>query len=122
MPSVHTTRTITAATLTANQYTVTQEGAVISTKYRQPRALKQAVNQYGYRVVNLRLNGKSELWLVHRLVACVHLPQIEGKPYVNHIIPSKDNNAASNLEWCTHRENMEHALINNCAGALTRYQ
>ncbi len=46
-----------------------------------------------------------EGYLVHRLVALAFCPKEEGKEYVNHIDGNPTNNKASNLEWCSHKDN-----------------
>ncbi|RHZ66454.1 hypothetical protein Glove_307g47 [Diversispora epigaea] len=33
----------------------------------------------------------------------------EGKEYVNHIDENSTNNKTSNLEWCSQKENFQHA-------------
>jgi len=63
-------------------------------------------NNKGYRMVDTR--EKRNIF-VHRMVASVFCPNLDNKPYVNHIDGNPSNNAASNLEWCTHAENMRHA-------------
>ena len=71
----------------------------------------------GYReaVYNIQKNGyvKVTKWLKHRLVAEAFIDKIAGKEHVNHIDGNKLNNNVNNLEWCTHKENVHHAIKNN---------
>jgi HNH endonuclease len=48
----------------------------------------------------------------HLLVAMAFLPGKTASEEVNHIDFDKLNNAVTNLEWCSHAENMAHARDN----------
>lgn len=79
-----------------------------------PVILKCKTSSDGYRDVMLsRSDAKSCYLRVHRLVATAFIPNPENKPLVNHKDVNKLNNNASNLEWCTSRENIIHAFKNN---------
>lgn len=71
------------------------------------RILGQWPNQDGYMLV--RLSNPRGMARVHRLVAEAFIQNPEGKPCVNHIDCVPDNNAATNLEWCTQKENIAHS-------------
>lgn len=79
----------------------------------------------GYLVTDLYMNGKRSTERVHRLVAIEFVPNPDGKPEVNHRDGNKHNNAASNLEWVTKKENCRHAWDNGLArpsyGGLGRH-
>lgn len=80
------------------------------------KLLKQGIVG-GYKQVVLSgkiANGKR--MYVQRLVAQAFIPNLENKPFVNHMDCIKTNNHFSNLEWVTARENMIHASRN---GILT---
>jgi hypothetical protein len=65
----------------------------------------------GYYEVKLydQNKNKSIHFRVHRLVAATFIDNPECKRTVNHIDGDKSNNAVSNLEWATHKENLRHA-------------
>ena len=68
---------------------------------------------YGYYFVNIfDSNGKVRNRSIHRLVTTAFIPNPENKPWVNHKDCNKMNNHVSNLEWCTERENYDHAIKN----------
>jgi hypothetical protein len=64
----------------------------------------------GYPAIIARRNCKSVRLAVHRALAQLFIPNPGAKPCINHIDGDKANFALSNLEWCTHRENMRHAF------------
>jgi len=46
---------------------------------------------------------------LHRIIAMAYIPNPENKPCINHIDNNPLNNSIENLEWCTYKENTEHA-------------
>lgn len=71
---------------------------------------KPVKTKLGYMRVGLKSNNKSRDYLVHRLVAQTFIPNPKNKRYVNHKNGNKEDNRVDNLEWCTHKENMQHAV------------
>lgn len=55
-------------------------------------------------------NNIKKTFLLHRIIALAFIPNIENKPFVNHIDGDKHNYSISNLEWVTSSENCIHAL------------
>ena len=61
-------------------------------------------------VVSLWKNRKREMFLVHRLIAATFIQNLENKSDINHKDGNPLNNEISNLEWCSKKENMKHAI------------
>ena len=73
------------------------------------KILKQADTTTGYKKVKL-CNGNKKDYKIHRLVAYAFIPLVEGKEIINHKDGNPLNNIVNNLEWCTQKENVIHAL------------
>ena len=87
-------------------YLVSDCGEIYS-KYSN-KILRPVCHNNGYMCVELFNNGKSKIMSVHRIVATAFLPNPCSFPQVNHKDENKANNAASNLEWCTAKYNMNY--------------
>lgn len=84
-----------------------------STHLYKGKTLKPMLQNNGYYTVTLCYNQKYKIVGVHRLVAQAFIPNPDNKPQVNHIDGNKMNNCVDNLEYCTAKENMQHAFKNN---------
>jgi hypothetical protein len=75
------------------------------------RELRQGTDADGYRVVWLQVNGRRRIFRVHRLVLEAFNP-VSGSSLldVNHKNFDRSDNRLENLEWCTRRENIHHAI------------
>lgn len=74
--------------------------------YGSEHILKLSNNKCGYPKV--RLNGKT--YLVHRLVALTFIPNLDGKPEVDHINTIRTDNRVENLRWSTRKENTNNPV------------
>ena len=102
---------------TYGKYSIDEYGRVKRnpkpSKTRKDRGVKERIlkpwkNNKGYYLVALRINNKTEKFLVHRLVAMVFIDNPEGYKLVNHKDSNTENNHVSNLEWCNHSQNNKH--------------
>jgi hypothetical protein len=62
----------------------------------------------------------SVTYRLHRLVAMTFLENPDNKEQVNHIDGNKTNNAVSNLEWVTNKENQLHKIKTGLGNCFTR--
>ena len=93
-------------------YQISNMGRVKSFHKNRERILKNAIGTTGYYYVQLYKNCAFKNEKVHRLVARAFTPNPSNLPCVNHIDSNKLNNCIKNLEWCTHGENITHAIKN----------
>lgn len=90
-------------------YLTSNLGNIYSTKTK--KTLRMAKSK-GYNYITIYTHLGQKTFALHRLVAKAFISRIEGKDCVNHINEIKTDNRSSNLEWCTHNENMNHGTRN----------
>ena len=88
-------------------YEVSEDGLVRTVA---GRLCGQWPNQSGYMLVRLTQGSMQtrRLARVHRLVAEAFIPNPSRLPCVNHKDHDRQNNRATNLEWCTQADNLRH--------------
>ena len=88
-------------------YIISEFGDVYSLKTSK---IISATMSRGYRTIGLRLSGKTFMHKIHRLVLMAFKSMPNHKHVANHIDGNKLNNHISNLEWCSQKENVRHAI------------
>lgn len=92
-----------------DNYLCSEEGEIYSLLTN--KIMKTHNDKDGYQCLRMTVEkGKAVTVKAHRLIAQTFLPNPENKPQVNHKDGNKMNNAVSNLEWCTNKENQKHAI------------
>ena len=78
--------------------------------YDRELILKQTKDKYGYMRVMLCKDNRKYLFTVHKLVGKTFLDNPNNLPQINHINGIKTDNRVCNLEYCTAKENTNHAF------------
>ena len=73
-----------------------------------PKIKTPSIKKNGYLEVALYKNGNRKYITIHRLVAQAFVPNPEAKPVIDHKDRNRQNNHASNLQWCSLSENMNN--------------
>lgn len=94
-------------------YYASESGDIYSKNWKWNKwlnILKKWIDWSGYQIVTLCKDKKRTTKSVHRLVITAIL--WESELYVNHKNGIKTDNRIDNLEWCTAKENTQHAIRN----------
>lgn len=96
------------------RYAVSNHGRLASFKDQvKDGTLLKGSSIDGYPILNLRPDGKSKSYFVHRLVAEYFLKKSKPKAtYVIHLDFQKSNNSTKNLRWVSKAEMEEHQKKN----------
>lgn len=86
------------------RYKISREGKVYSTISN--KILKNTLLKTGYFKVTL---SKAKQCLIHVLLAKAFIPNPDSKPHVHHKDENTTNNQLSNLQWVTHKENIQYS-------------
>ncbi|MCD7779679.1 MAG: HNH endonuclease [Candidatus Gastranaerophilales bacterium] len=90
-----------------DEYTIDTNGIVYNvTKDKYLKGTKITKNN---RYTKIHLD---KFYPLHRLVAEHFLPNPNNYTEINHIDGNRHNNCADNLEWCNHKENIQHCWKN----------
>ncbi len=90
-----------------DRYLISNHGRVFSVYSGKFLCLE---NKGGYLWLRFKFESKRVSLSVHRLVGLYFIPNPDNKSQINHIDGIKCNNIVDNLEWCTPKENIVHAV------------
>lgn len=104
------TRDISAEELQSimpKHYVINRNGTISNKK--KGIVLSGSITRAGYLRYTISIINRRFRICAHRAVALKYIPNPDSLPVVNHKDGNKLNNDISNLEWCTHAENVQHA-------------
>lgn len=87
---------------------VCDNGKGVATKKQSGKIRKFTELVKGYKRVTLSKDGIEKQYSVHRLVAEAFIDNPDNLPCVNHKDENPRNNDCTNLEWCTHKYNLNY--------------
>lgn len=90
-----------------NRYEVSSYGRIRRVGHN---IIKGSYNTNGYLIVKIMIDGKFRPFKIHRLVAFEFIPNVDNKPFIDHINGIRDDNRVENLRWCTLKENQNFPL------------
>lgn len=82
---------------------VNRNGTLIFVFGQMIKPINQSI---GYLQIALNIDGKVQKKYIHRLVMETFNPTDNPELEINHIDENKENNMITNLEWVTHKENI----------------
>ncbi len=85
------------------EYLISNDGFVWSSKTN--RLIKASKNKPGYDYVNLRVDGKTKPYAIHRLVAEAFIGSIPEDKVIDHINSNKNDNSFENLRIVDRKSN-----------------
>lgn len=89
---------------------------------KEPKILKQQLNNKGYPIVTLFKNRKRKIWKVHQLMWLTWVGEIPKGYEINHINEIKTDNRLCNLNLLSHKENNNWGTHNiRVAKSLTNH-
>lgn len=91
-------------------YQISTFGRLKSLKHNEPIIIKPFLSQKGYLRVSLSKDNKPHQYFIHDLVGLAFIPNLDGKPEIDHIDGNKFNNHVKNLRWVTSAENHQYAV------------
>lgn len=89
--------------------------------YKIEEKILTPCNRNGYSSVSLSKDGVITTHSIHRLVATAFIHNPNNFPMINHRNEIKNDNRVENLEWCTHKYNMNYGTINKRRGESLGY-
>ena len=91
-----------------NDYSITSDGEVISHHKEEDKILKSADIGNGYLQVHLCNHSNKKKIYIHRIVLMAFCKGYKDDLECNHKDENKSNNNYKNLEWITHKQNMNY--------------
>lgn len=82
-------------------------------EYMQKGKILKPQKSNNYLFVKLSKEGKTKQFFVHRLVASFFLPNELNYKEINHKDENPQNNKYNNLEWCSHKYNINYGTGNS---------